>query len=133
MDASRPPHHSFFYRRQVLTERDRRATIVYRAWKYIHSVRGPNVAQENDYSAGVRQTVREARQLNRWLAGQSVHLWMPDLCTPDYSCCEPELLAPLEERELYVQAHNEGDMETLERLDVMFLGRLIAHQTRPSE
>ena len=91
------------------------------------------MVQHNDYSSGVHPVVREARQLNHWLAGQSVHLGMPDLCTPDYSCCEPDLLAPLEERELYVQARNEGDVETLERLDAMFLRRLIAHQTRPSE
>jgi hypothetical protein len=69
--------------------------------------------------------VREARQLNRWLRGESMHRERPDLCTPDYSCCQPELLAPLEERELYVEARNRGDVATVERLDCMFLGRLI--------
>ncbi len=71
----------------------------------------------------------EARQLNHWLQGKSLHLEMPDLCCPDYSCCQPDLLAPLEERELYVQAHNAGDVKTLTRLDCMFLGRLIVRQT----
>ncbi len=72
--------------------------------------------------------VLEARQLNHWLAGQSRHLTMPDLCTPDYSCCEPELLAPLEERELYVHARNASDTRTLTRMDCMFLGRLIVRK-----
>ncbi len=75
-----------------------------------------------------RDPVREARQLNHWLAGRSLHLEMPDLCCPDYSCCQPDLLAPLEERELYVVAHNAGDVRTLTRLDCMFLGRLIVRK-----
>ncbi len=69
--------------------------------------------------------LREARQLNHWLQGESLHLWMPDLCVPDYSCCEPALLAPVEERELYVQARNEAKTDVLTRLDAMFLGRLL--------
>ncbi len=81
---------------------------------------------ENHHSSGP-EAVREARQLNRWLQGDSVHLEMPDLCTPDYSCCRPDLLAPQEERELYVQAHNDGDVKTLTCLECMFLGRLVAH------
>lgn len=75
---------------------------------------------------------REAHQLNLWLAGQSLHLEMPDLCCPDYSCCQPELLAPLEERELYVEARNRRDIPTLTRLDCMFLGRLIHGYRRPA-
>jgi hypothetical protein len=71
------------------------------------------------------RAVREARQLNRWLRGESVHLDRPDLCCPDYSCCQPELLAPREERELYVEARHRGDGATVERMDCMFLGRLI--------
>jgi hypothetical protein len=81
----------------------------------------------------VAQEVREARQLNRWLRGECLHLWMPPLCCPDYSCCEPELLAPLEERELYVQARNDGDVRTVERLDAMFLGRLIQAKYMPQK
>jgi hypothetical protein len=79
----------------------------------------------------VSEAVREARQLNHWLRGRCLHLWMPNLCCPDYSCCEPGLLAPLEERELYVQAHNDGDTVTVVRLDAMFLGRLIKAKSMP--
>ena len=82
---------------------------------------------ENNGELNTPAPVREARQLNRWLRGQSFHLEFPDLCTPDFSCCRPDLLAPVEERELYVQAHNAGDAKTLTRLECMFLGRLIAH------
>jgi hypothetical protein len=57
---------------------------------------------------------------------------MPDLCCPDYSCCQPELLAPFEERELYVDTRNRRDVRTLTRLDCMFLGRLIAGYRRPT-
>jgi hypothetical protein len=77
-------------------------------------------------------TDREVEQLNLWLSGQSHHLDMPDLCCPDYSCCQPELLAPFEERELYVDTRNRRDVRTLTRLDCMFLGRLIAGYRRPT-
>ncbi len=86
------------------------------------------MAQHNDYSYNLPCAVRVARPLNAWLQGRCVHLWMPDLCCPDYSCCAPDLLVPLELRELYVQAHNDGDVQTLQRLDRMFLGRLLRHE-----
>lgn len=39
-------------------------------------------------------------QLQRWLDGESIHL--DGSCTPDFSCCEPELLATPEVRQAFV-------------------------------
>ena len=86
------------------------------------------MAQRNDFCFGLPLAGREARQFDDWLEGRCVHLWMPDLCCPDYSCCVPDLLVPLEVRELYVQLHNSGDIEGLQRLDRWFLGRLLQHK-----
>jgi len=62
-------------------------------------------------------------QLNKWLAGNSVHNNDGcDECCPDFSCCRPELLAPLEEREHFVVSN---DLER-QRMLMMFLGRLIS-------
>jgi hypothetical protein len=85
-------------------------------------------SRREDYDFDAPLAVREARQLNHWLRGETVHLCIPELCCPDYSCCQPELLAPLEERELYVEAHNRRDMATITRMDAMFLGRLLVLQ-----
>ena len=43
-------------------------------------------------------------QLDRWVAGESVHNDERDECCPDFPCCKVELLAPREEREKFVGA-----------------------------
>lgn len=61
-------------------------------------------------------------QLQRWLAGDSVHNGASRTdgeCCPDFSCCVPRLLAPLEEREAFVAAPEGERMRML----MMFLGR----------
>lgn len=50
-------------------------------------------------------------QLKRWVAGESVHRddddEIPFLCTPDFSCCKPELAADLETRKAFVAGGDE--------------------------
>lgn len=41
-------------------------------------------------------------QLQLWLQGKPVHNHDPNECCPDFSCCQPQLLAPLEVREAFV-------------------------------
>jgi hypothetical protein len=41
-------------------------------------------------------------QLAMWVRGQSVHDTERDECCPDFSCCNPELLAAKEEREHFL-------------------------------
>lgn len=45
--------------------------------------------------------------LDRWVAGAPVHDAVRGVCTPDFSCCVPALLADREERELYRAANPE--------------------------
>jgi len=49
-------------------------------------------------------------QLDLWLDGKSVHNDDANFdesgCCPDFSCCKPELLVSIEDRELFVDAFN---------------------------
>lgn len=61
-------------------------------------------------------------QLALWVKGDSRHNADRDECCPDFSCCQPDLLAPLEERELF--ASLAADSVERDRMLMMFLGRL---------
>jgi hypothetical protein len=69
-------------------------------------------------------------QLARWLSGESVHVrssrrgeaWQ---CTPDFSCCRPELMAALQIRQAYLNA----DQSARAKMAMRFLSRLIASTT----
>ena len=63
------------------------------------------------------------KQIQEWLKGNPQHNTVDDICCPDFSCCCSKLLAPFEERELFVSAYESGDTETTNRMCIMFLGR----------
>ena len=56
-------------------------------------------------------------QLRRWVNGESVHRQIPGCsggeCTPDFSCCNPELLQPKSVREAFAAAPEPRRMEFL--------------------
>lgn len=60
-------------------------------------------------------------QLQLWLKGDSQHMGEKSTgqCCPDFSCCRPELIAPIEERQAFVLADESGRMRWL----MTFLGR----------
>jgi hypothetical protein len=60
-------------------------------------------------------------QLDLWVKGKPIHNEERDECCPDFSCCDIELLSPLEERIAFKNA-NEGI-----RLSMLgtFLGRML--------
>ena len=64
-------------------------------------------------------------QVCLWVEGQSVHDTEHNRHVPDYSCCWPELRAHREERELFLMAFVTGDVPTVERLLLMFMGRML--------
>lgn len=61
-------------------------------------------------------------QLDEWVKGNPIHNDTDDECCPDFSCCKPEMLAPLETRERFAQAEREGDDTTKTEMLGMFLG-----------
>lgn len=64
-------------------------------------------------------------QLKSWLAGNSIHNSERHECCPDFSCCHPELLASLEERTDFVNAHhNKAHSKKAEMLG-LFLNRML--------
>jgi hypothetical protein len=48
-----------------------------------------------------KTTISDEEQLARWVSGESVH---NGECTPDFSCCRPQLLASQEVRTKYLNA-----------------------------
>lgn len=73
------------------------------------------------------------QQLDLWLIGEPHHRGdrkdPRSECCPDFSCCTPELLAPLEVRRAFVLAGPREQMAFL----ATFLGALIAHKQATGE
>jgi len=59
-------------------------------------------------------TMNGGEQLKLWLDGTPTHNPDSDECCPDFSCCVPELLAPVEERFGFVQAWERGEVPIME-------------------
>lgn len=64
-------------------------------------------------------------QLTLWISGKSVHNDKGECC-PDFSCCNPKLLAPKEVRETFAAAERSGNKKVVDRMLMEFLGRLLA-------
>lgn len=66
-------------------------------------------------------------QLKLWLEGKSVHAETDqgEECCPDFSCCDSELLANVDERIKYCNAVRDGDEETHVDLCLVFLVRML--------
>ncbi len=73
----------------------------------------------------MEKRARQEHQLRQWLRGRSTHDYRTDTCCPDYSCCHPELQAPLEQREHYYTLYQQGDLWRVQRLRLEFLGRTV--------
>lgn len=62
-------------------------------------------------------------QLAAWVDGDSQHgAGKHEDCCPDFSCCQPELLAPLAERKTFAA----GNESTRNAMLGTFLGRMLA-------
>lgn len=66
---------------------------------------------------------RKLRQLRKWVNGESVHDNEIGECCPDFSCCEPRIETPKEERELFASLFVDEEHEKCHRILMMFLGR----------
>ena len=65
----------------------------------------------------------EIEQLRAWVEGNLTHKEGEHL--PDCSCCIPELLAPKEERELFLELFLNDNYQEYEKMMGMFLGRAL--------
>ena len=66
-----------------------------------------------------------AQQLGAWVGGESLHNPDADECCPDFSCCNPELLAPFARRARFARALLEEDELTKRRMLSEFLGAML--------
>lgn len=64
-------------------------------------------------------------QTDRWVEGEPVHNPDRDECCPDFSCCNPDLLAPKKEREEFAEAHYNNDTDTVYNYLFYFLGKMV--------
>lgn len=64
-------------------------------------------------------------QLGLWLKGKPIHNNSRDECTPDFSCCNRELLASEEDRKRYYKAYCDGDNRVTHKMLADFLGKLL--------
>jgi hypothetical protein len=63
-------------------------------------------------------------QVKLWVEGDPRHNSVRDECCPDFSCCDPSSLAPLEERQRFAAANDEDRHKML----MMFLGKTFASE-----
>ena len=75
------------------------------------------------------QQVTPEEQLEYWLEGYSYCPSTNRECCPDFSCCNPELLAPADHRRVFV----EGNAEIREGMCMSYLGGLIATLPKPEK
>lgn len=68
-----------------------------------------------------REPITPQEQLRRWVDGDPVHTIDPDQCCPDFSCCQPHLLADVEIRRAFAAASDQDRYGLL----LGFLGSLI--------
>ncbi len=66
-------------------------------------------------------------QLQSWVEGISIH--NQNGCCPDFSCCKPSLLAPIEVRKIFYNAHLTNNEPVKGRLLMEFLGKVISTAT----
>ncbi|MCK9567580.1 hypothetical protein M0R72_01360 [Candidatus Pacearchaeota archaeon] len=73
----------------------------------------------------IREYISCDEQLRRWVDGESVHRLISSdedsECCPDFSCCKPEFLQPVEVRQAFAAADDEKRHEFL----MTFLGAAI--------
>lgn len=79
--------------------------------------------EEHRCDAGDSYRRRSDEQLAQWLEGDPRHNDVDEECCPDFSCCQPDLLAPRETREAFARA----DAAAREGMLMGFLGALAAN------
>ncbi len=65
--------------------------------------------------------MEQKEQIALWRQGKSLHDHENNCCCPDFSCCNPRLLAPEAVREAYIKAYQEGDNLLIHNIQIQFL------------
>ena len=69
-------------------------------------------------------------QLEKWVAGESIHNHDLDQCCPDFSCCCKDILAPVHERINFKKAFMAKDEKTIFLMLGTFLQRMAIHESK---
>ena len=68
-------------------------------------------------------------QLDKWCDGESIHNGETSdegICCPDFSCCTPEIVTPIEIRKRFRKAFVDGDEDTINKMLMMFMGGMLS-------
>jgi hypothetical protein len=72
---------------------------------------GSEWIMKEEYAVPYRASLKA--QEESWLAGEPKHNHFKNECCPDFSCCEPSLLWPLEKRQLFVDSNEDARLELM--------------------
>lgn len=64
------------------------------------------------------------QQTISWINGKPYHNKIDNECTPDFSCCNPSLLANSGERMLFLEAINKNNTVSRDKMLTVFMDRL---------
>lgn len=69
--------------------------------------------------------MKSIEQLEEWLKGNPIHNKSKDECCPDFSCCKPDSLSPLNERQEFYNAFTSDNEEKIRGMLMMFLSKAL--------
>lgn len=69
--------------------------------------------------------LRRTAQLAKWANNMPEHNTTDNECTPDFGCCNPKLLAPLEERKQFYDAIKANHQHIIRPMLVKWMQKLI--------
>jgi hypothetical protein len=67
-------------------------------------------------------------QLEKWVAGESIHNTERDECCPDFSCCNKNVNTPIEARRAFAKAYMEDNESLQHSMLGGFLGDALASE-----
>ena len=68
------------------------------------------------------------KQMRQWVEGKSIHNIERDECCPDFSCCNPELLANKEDRKLFYECSQIKRTDVTDKMLMDFLSKAFANK-----
>jgi hypothetical protein len=70
-------------------------------------------------------------QLEMWVQGKPHHNYMDNCCCPDFSCCIPDLLQPVEVRKTFMAAWKQQNRQIVESMVFVFSDAQLTHEGIP--
>lgn len=119
----------------VYGQRDKLYTNVYKLQQQnTGAVKIDTTMQKAKRSPEQEREYKKRRQLQTisWANGKPYHNKTDNECTPDFSCCNPTLLASSGERLLFLEAIKQNNQKSIENMAQVFMERLAVFKGMPA-